>query len=210
MKDELSSKGPTLILGKLFLKTAKTKINVHVETNCMEFGDIRVKYTIFKAMKHPIENHLVFYLDLIDQLGDEYINLYFEFSNFDDFTNCDCTSTRLIPPVITVNKLQVEQKERLLQDLKKLENFYEHLVKHSALRFLLKKPPENVALELIKDVNGGTTNGLPNVPTSKHLNYKLKPSKSQDTLKKAKEIRLKDKTLEAKKIDKQEKLRKES
>ncbi|RDY06406.1 hypothetical protein CR513_09600, partial [Mucuna pruriens] len=45
--------------------------------------------------------------------------------------------------VITANKLQVEQKEKLLQDLKKLGDFYEYLVNHSTLRFLLKKPPED-------------------------------------------------------------------
>ncbi|RDX85534.1 hypothetical protein CR513_33262, partial [Mucuna pruriens] len=51
-------------------------------------------------------------------------------------------------PVVTANKLQVKQNEEWLQDLKKLRDFYEHLVKHSTLRFLLKKPPEDVALEL--------------------------------------------------------------
>ncbi|RDY05301.1 hypothetical protein CR513_10873, partial [Mucuna pruriens] len=57
---------------------------------------------------------------------------------------------QLQPLVIKTNKLQVEQKERLLQDLKKLRDIYEHLVKHSTLRFLLKKPPEDVALELLR------------------------------------------------------------
>ncbi|RDY07070.1 hypothetical protein CR513_08857, partial [Mucuna pruriens] len=56
----------------------------------------------------------------------------------------------LQPLVITTNKLQLEQKERLLQDFKKLEDFYEHLVKNSTLRLLLKKPPKDVALELLR------------------------------------------------------------
>ncbi|RDX94572.1 hypothetical protein CR513_23032, partial [Mucuna pruriens] len=56
----------------------------------------------------------------------------------------------LQPPAITANKLQAEQKERLLNDFKKLGYFYEHLVKHSTLSFLLKKPLEDVALELLK------------------------------------------------------------
>ncbi|RDX95146.1 hypothetical protein CR513_22369, partial [Mucuna pruriens] len=54
----------------------------------------------------------------------------------------------LHPLVITTNKLQAEQKERLLQHLKKLRDFYGHLVKHSTFRFPLKKPPEDVTLEL--------------------------------------------------------------
>ncbi|RDX65288.1 hypothetical protein CR513_56063, partial [Mucuna pruriens] len=150
------------------------------------------EYNIFEAMKHPTKSHLVFYLVVIDQLGDNYINLHFEFPNFDDFTNCDCICTGLNecpicakinvainsgvrvvdivgmdivgvdivgvveivavqPPlpsivhplkllVIIANKLQVVQKERLLQNLKRLGGFHEHLVKHSTLRFLLKKP----------------------------------------------------------------------
>ncbi|RDY08539.1 hypothetical protein CR513_07220, partial [Mucuna pruriens] len=172
MKDELSSKGCKLILGRPFLKTTKTKIVVHAGTLSMEFGHNRVEYNIFVVMKHPTQNHLVFYLDVIDQLGDYYINLHSEFPDFDDFTDYDCTCTRLTecpiclqissvinasarvvdiiesvavqspllsivqplqPPVIIANKPQTEQKEWLLQELKKLGDFYEHLVKHSNL-----------------------------------------------------------------------------
>ncbi|RDY10131.1 hypothetical protein CR513_05408, partial [Mucuna pruriens] len=62
----------------------------------------------------------------------------------------------LQPPIITANNLQVEQKEKMLQVLKKLGDFYEHLVKHSTLRFLLKKPLEDVTLELITSLNWKT------------------------------------------------------
>ncbi|RDY11683.1 hypothetical protein CR513_03618, partial [Mucuna pruriens] len=55
MKDELSSKGPTLILGRSFFKTTKTKIDVYSGTLSMEFGDNRVEYTIFEVVKHPTE-----------------------------------------------------------------------------------------------------------------------------------------------------------
>ncbi|RDX91045.1 hypothetical protein CR513_27031, partial [Mucuna pruriens] len=60
----------------------------------------------------------------------------------------------LQPPVITSNKLHVEGKERLLQDLKKLGDLYKHLVKHSTLRFLLKKLPKDVAIELLRWMRG--------------------------------------------------------
>ncbi|RDY06053.1 hypothetical protein CR513_10027, partial [Mucuna pruriens] len=39
MEDETSRKGSTLILGRPFLMTGRTKIDVHVETLSMEFGD---------------------------------------------------------------------------------------------------------------------------------------------------------------------------
>ncbi|RDX75341.1 pol, partial [Mucuna pruriens] len=95
MKDELSSKGPTLILSRPFLKTSRTKIDVHAGTLSMEFGDNRVEHTIFEVMKHLIENHSIFYLDVIDLLGDDYMNLHFEFPNFGYFKDCDCTCTKL-------------------------------------------------------------------------------------------------------------------
>ncbi|RDX95386.1 hypothetical protein CR513_22086, partial [Mucuna pruriens] len=39
MEDETSGKGSTLILGRPFLMTARTKIDVHARTLSMEFGD---------------------------------------------------------------------------------------------------------------------------------------------------------------------------
>ncbi|RDX96593.1 hypothetical protein CR513_20732, partial [Mucuna pruriens] len=90
MKDELSSKRPTVILGRPFLKTAMTKIDVHFGTLFVEFGDNRVEYTIFEAMKHPTKNHSIFYLDVINRLGDDYMNLHSKFPDFDDVKDC-CT-----------------------------------------------------------------------------------------------------------------------
>ncbi|RDX89154.1 hypothetical protein CR513_29147, partial [Mucuna pruriens] len=56
VQDELSNKGPTLILGKLFLKIAKTKIDVYYGSLSMELGDDMVEYNIFEAIKHPTKN----------------------------------------------------------------------------------------------------------------------------------------------------------
>ncbi|RDY06039.1 hypothetical protein CR513_10035, partial [Mucuna pruriens] len=68
MKDETSGQGSTLILGRPFLMTARTKINVHVGTISMEFGDTLVQFNIFEAMKHPTEDHSLFGINLIDEL----------------------------------------------------------------------------------------------------------------------------------------------
>ncbi|RDX69205.1 hypothetical protein CR513_51705, partial [Mucuna pruriens] len=68
----------------------RTKIDVYDG-----IGDNKVKYTIFEAMKHPIENHSIFYLNVIDRLDDDYMNLHSEFPDFDDFKDCDCTYTKL-------------------------------------------------------------------------------------------------------------------
>ncbi|RDX76079.1 hypothetical protein CR513_43969, partial [Mucuna pruriens] len=69
MEDETSGKGSTLILGRPFLMTARTKIDVHAGTLSMEFGDTLVLFNIFEAMKHPTEDHSLFGIDLIDELA---------------------------------------------------------------------------------------------------------------------------------------------
>ncbi|RDX81018.1 Retrovirus-related Pol polyprotein, partial [Mucuna pruriens] len=75
MEDKTSGKGSTLILGRPFLMTARTKINVHAETLSMEFGDTLVQFNIFEAIKHPIEDHSLFDIDIIDELVEEYLLL---------------------------------------------------------------------------------------------------------------------------------------
>ncbi|RDX76759.1 hypothetical protein CR513_43204, partial [Mucuna pruriens] len=73
MEDETPRKRSTLILGRLFLMTAKTKIDVHARTLSMEFGDTIVQFNIFEAMKHPVEDTSLFDIDFIDELVNEYM-----------------------------------------------------------------------------------------------------------------------------------------
>ncbi|RDY09473.1 hypothetical protein CR513_06156, partial [Mucuna pruriens] len=75
MEDETSGKGSTLILGRSFLMTARTKSDVHAEMLLMEFSDTLVQFNIFEAMKHPTEDHSLFGIDLIDELGEGYLQL---------------------------------------------------------------------------------------------------------------------------------------
>ncbi|RDX98865.1 hypothetical protein CR513_18162, partial [Mucuna pruriens] len=75
MEDETSGKESTLILGRPFLMTARTKIDVHVGMLSMEFGDTVVQFNIFEAMKHPTEDHSLFGIDLLDEIVEEYLQL---------------------------------------------------------------------------------------------------------------------------------------
>ena len=69
MKDSASSVNSALILlGRPFLKTAKTKIDVHDGTLSMEFDNKIVKFNIFEAMKYPKDDQYVFSVDVIDTL----------------------------------------------------------------------------------------------------------------------------------------------
>ncbi|XP_027337199.1 uncharacterized protein LOC113850874 [Abrus precatorius] len=68
--ESMKSAAP-IILGRQFLKTTRTKIDVHARTLTMEFGDSIVSFNILDAMKHPFEEHSVFQIDLFDDLIDE-------------------------------------------------------------------------------------------------------------------------------------------
>ncbi|RDX85792.1 hypothetical protein CR513_32966, partial [Mucuna pruriens] len=65
MEDEMSRKGSALIMGRSFLMTAKTKIDVYAGTLSMEFGD----------NLHPTEDHSLFGIDMIDELVEEHTQL---------------------------------------------------------------------------------------------------------------------------------------
>ncbi|RDX86436.1 Retrovirus-related Pol polyprotein from transposon 17.6, partial [Mucuna pruriens] len=75
MEDETSVKGSTLIMGRPFLMIAKTKIDVHIGTLSIEFGDTLLQFNIFEAVKHPTEDHSLLGIDLIDELVEEYLQL---------------------------------------------------------------------------------------------------------------------------------------
>ncbi|RDX84351.1 hypothetical protein CR513_34614, partial [Mucuna pruriens] len=73
--NETSGKESTLILGRPFLMTARTKIDVHAGMLLMEFGDTLVQFNIFEAMKHPTEDHSLFGIDFLDEIVEEYFQL---------------------------------------------------------------------------------------------------------------------------------------
>ncbi|GAU47094.1 hypothetical protein TSUD_369270 [Trifolium subterraneum] len=97
MEGETNSSRAPIILGRPFMRTAKTKVDVYDGTMSMEFGDIVVKFNIFDAMKHPLEEHSVFYIDLVDETCPEFFSADFpSLSDFDDIYSCDlCTNTNI-------------------------------------------------------------------------------------------------------------------
>ncbi|GAV57601.1 hypothetical protein CFOL_v3_01138, partial [Cephalotus follicularis] len=92
---EGGSQCDTIIPGRPFLKTARTKIDVHSGTLSMEFGDSIVRFNIIDAMKHPREEHSVFCLDVINEVVDavsiDFMTEYHKLSSFLDFDACGCT-----------------------------------------------------------------------------------------------------------------------
>jgi hypothetical protein len=102
MEGETKSSRAPIILGRPFMKMEKTKIDVDNVTMSMEFGDIIAKFNIFDAMKHPLEEHSVFHIELISDLVDETYSELFSFDfpsllGFDDVYSCaDYTDTKFV------------------------------------------------------------------------------------------------------------------
>ena len=79
MEDSTLSNPAPILLGRPFLKTARTKIDVHDGTLTIEFDDEIIMFNIFEAMKYPNDTQSVFSLDAVDTFVQESV----EFSNND-------------------------------------------------------------------------------------------------------------------------------
>ncbi|XP_065627697.1 uncharacterized protein LOC136061108 [Quercus suber] len=64
-----------ILLGRPFLKTSKTKIDVHSGTLTMEFDGEIVKFNIYDAMKYPDDDNPVYSIDVIDSLAQKVFEL---------------------------------------------------------------------------------------------------------------------------------------
>ncbi|KAH9716650.1 hypothetical protein KPL71_021531 [Citrus sinensis] len=81
IEDESSSNLTLILLGGPFLKTARTKIDVHDGTLTMEFDGEVICFNIFEAMRYPSDVHFVFAIDDINTL----VHDFFELSDNDSF-----------------------------------------------------------------------------------------------------------------------------
>ena len=59
MEAKSSSSRALIILGRAFLMTAKTVINVHAGTLTMEFGEQVVRFSIFDIVRQLVEGHSI-------------------------------------------------------------------------------------------------------------------------------------------------------
>ena len=53
MVEDKSLKAASILLGRLFLKTAQTRIDVYYGVLTMEFNERTICFKIFEAQKHP-------------------------------------------------------------------------------------------------------------------------------------------------------------
>ncbi|KAM1375705.1 hypothetical protein TB1_036888 [Malus domestica] len=63
-----------ILLGRPFMKTARTKIDVFNGTLTMEFDGEVINFNLFYSMKYPSENHSCFAIDVIDSLAHDHFD----------------------------------------------------------------------------------------------------------------------------------------
>ncbi|KAK9072138.1 hypothetical protein SSX86_008570 [Deinandra increscens subsp. villosa] len=75
MEDDDSPNSSSILLGRPFLKTAKTKIDVYSGTLSMEFDGEVINFNIYDAMRYLSDVSSLNFLDIIEPLTDECLEL---------------------------------------------------------------------------------------------------------------------------------------
>ncbi|CAN6687824.1 unnamed protein product [Malus baccata var. baccata] len=73
MEDSVHSTSLPILLGRPFMKTAHTKIDVFKGTLTMEFDGEVINFNISETMRYPDDDHSCFSIDVIDSLAQEYL-----------------------------------------------------------------------------------------------------------------------------------------
>ncbi|XP_047174101.1 uncharacterized protein LOC124841802 [Vigna umbellata] len=82
MKDDEGISPTTIILGRPFMMTTRTKIDMHARSLTMEIGDVKVHFNVLEVGKHPIKNHSFFCIDLLSGVVSTFSpTLDYSFSN---------------------------------------------------------------------------------------------------------------------------------
>ncbi|KAM2523463.1 hypothetical protein PS1_030281 [Malus domestica] len=75
MEDSLNVTPLPILLGRPFMKTARTKIDVFKGTLTMEFDGEIINFNISEAMKFPKDDHSCFSIDILDELAQDYLDM---------------------------------------------------------------------------------------------------------------------------------------
>ncbi|KAM1132450.1 hypothetical protein ACFX19_047542 [Malus domestica] len=74
MEDLAHSTSLPIILGRPFMKTSRTKIDVFKGTLTMEFDVEVIDFNIYDSMRYPDDDHSCFSIDVIDSLVQEFLD----------------------------------------------------------------------------------------------------------------------------------------
>ena len=75
MEEGHSSKSVPILLGRPFVKTARTKIDVAEGTLTMEFDGEKIHFDIYAAMKYPSNIDCIYTIDIVDSLTQQVSDL---------------------------------------------------------------------------------------------------------------------------------------
>ena len=93
-----------ILLGRPFLKTARTKIDMHEGTLTMKFDSEVIKFNIFDAMRFPSDVNYLYALDVFDELSQDVYDLSHEDELFTVLTKShDHTESQKVPYQVNDN-----------------------------------------------------------------------------------------------------------
>ena len=140
MEGETQSSRAPIILGRPFLRTARTKIDVYTGTLSMEFGDSIVQFDIFNAtMKHPVEEHSLFQIEVLADLVEDTHCMVMPVNVTNDVATLqasDVTPCTKILPSIEQSQRRLNPLKKEVVKKKKIKRFH---VFHSRLKIMAGK-----------------------------------------------------------------------
>ena len=78
MEDDNSPNSTPILLEKPFLKTIRTKIDIHDGSLTIEFDEETIRFNIFEAIRYPSDVHSLCVIDITDSLVQDMNNLHGE------------------------------------------------------------------------------------------------------------------------------------
>ncbi|XP_062113579.1 uncharacterized protein LOC133824644 [Humulus lupulus] len=78
MEDESIPCSTPILLGRPFMKIARTKIDLHDGTLTMESDGEIIRFNIFEAMRYPSDVHAIYSLEVLDILSQRVLDLHNE------------------------------------------------------------------------------------------------------------------------------------
>ncbi|XP_031116495.1 uncharacterized protein LOC116020153 [Ipomoea triloba] len=121
MEEDNSPNSSLILLGRPFLKTSKTKIDVHDGTLTMEFDGALIKFNIYNAMKYPDDVSSVSLTDVLQDIVHDQFSLNFELQDIVHeleslkpiqynvhYIELPTSSTKLLPSVIQAPKIELK------------------------------------------------------------------------------------------------------
>ncbi|XP_022899360.1 uncharacterized protein LOC111412664 [Olea europaea var. sylvestris] len=109
MQDESTSLMPPFLLGRPFMRTARTKIDVHDSTLTMEFDGEIIHFNIFETMRYPSDVYACFSIDIMDSFVQKKFNL----------SNEDALDTTLIKRIDVDNLIGLRKNLQPCKDIVK-------------------------------------------------------------------------------------------